>query len=86
MHRNSACSGIENVSWNLQERKKRRMRKKNKLKKMLVTKKLQSPMNKMMLTSQVSLELICGCSMTLNMFALRTVETNLSVWEIMNER
>jgi hypothetical protein len=57
MNRNSACSDIENVSWNHQERKKRRMRKKrNKLKRMLVTKKLQSQMSKMMLTSQVSLE------------------------------
>jgi hypothetical protein len=57
MHRNSACSGIENVSWNLQERK-RKMRRKNNLKKMQVTEKLQSPLNKMTLTSQVSLKLV----------------------------
>jgi hypothetical protein len=42
-------------------------------------------MNKMMLTSQVSLELVWGCSLALNMYAMRTVETNLNVGEIMNE-
>jgi hypothetical protein len=60
MHRSSACSGIENVNWNLQERKRRKMRrrkKKNTLKKVVVTKMPQLTMIKMMLTSQVSQEL-----------------------------